>query len=84
MMTYKGHDFDLIPFRARRRICLGLPLAHQMIHFTIVSLIHSINWTLPIGMNYEKIDMSDTFGIVLKKAIELHAIPTPRLPHHLY
>ena len=83
-MTYKGQDFELIPFGVGRRICLGLPLAHQMIHFTIASLLHLFNWTLPIGMNYEKIDMSDTFGIVLKKAIELHAIPTPRLPHHQY
>ncbi|GLJ32501.1 hypothetical protein SUGI_0653970 [Cryptomeria japonica] len=83
-MTYKGQDFELIPFGAGRRICLGLPLAHQMLHFTIASLIHSFNWSLPRGMNYEKIDMSDTFGMVLKKAIELHAISTPRLPDHLY
>ncbi|GLJ32532.1 hypothetical protein SUGI_0654570 [Cryptomeria japonica] len=83
-MKYKGQDFELIPFGAGRRVCLGLPLAHQMVHFTIASLIHSFNWTLPIGMNHEKINMSDTFGIVLKKAIELHANPTPRLPNHLY
>ncbi|GLJ32538.1 hypothetical protein SUGI_0654660 [Cryptomeria japonica] len=83
-MKYKGQDFELIPFGAGRRICLGLPLAHQMVHFTIASLIHSFNWALPMGMNCEKIDMSDAFGMVLKKAIELHAIPTPRLPSHLY
>ncbi|GLJ32535.1 hypothetical protein SUGI_0654620 [Cryptomeria japonica] len=42
-MKYKGQDFELIPFGAGRRICLGLPLAHQMVHFTIASLIHSFN-----------------------------------------
>ncbi|GLJ32549.1 hypothetical protein SUGI_0654970 [Cryptomeria japonica] len=83
-VKYKGQNFELIPFGAGRRICLGLPLAHQMVHFTIASLIHSFNWMLPIGMNYNKIDMSETFGIVLKKSKELHAIPTPRLPNHLY
>ncbi|GLJ32530.1 hypothetical protein SUGI_0654550 [Cryptomeria japonica] len=83
-IEYKGHDFELIPFGVGRRIYLGLPLAHQMVHFTIASLIHSFYWNLPIGLNYEKIDMTDTFGTILKKAIELHAIPTPRLPNHLY
>ncbi|TVU04440.1 hypothetical protein EJB05_49982, partial [Eragrostis curvula] len=31
-ISFWGKDFELIPFGAGRRICLGLPLAHRMVH----------------------------------------------------
>ncbi|GLJ32054.1 hypothetical protein SUGI_0645440 [Cryptomeria japonica] len=83
-MDFKGQDFDLIPLGAGRRICVGLPLADKMVHLILASLIHSFDWSLPDGISVEEMDMSDVFGIVLKKRLELQAIPTPRLPHSLY
>nr|ATG29973.1 CYP76AA68 [Taxus chinensis] len=83
-MDYKGQNFELIPFGAGRRICVGLPLASRMVHLVVASLLHSFQWTLPNEMRCEEMDMSDEFGITLKKVIELNAIPMPRLPHHIY
>ncbi|XP_048431928.1 flavonoid 3',5'-hydroxylase CYP75B138-like [Pyrus x bretschneideri] len=40
------------------------------------TLLHSFDWKLPEG---EKLDLSEKFGIVLKKKLPLVAIPTPRL-----
>ncbi|GAB4833656.1 hypothetical protein Ancab_031901, partial [Ancistrocladus abbreviatus] len=71
----KGQDFELIPFGAGRRICLGLPLAIRMIHLTLGSLIHSFNWKIENGAKLESMDMADKFGVSLQKAQPLHVIP---------
>ncbi|GLJ32039.1 hypothetical protein SUGI_0645230 [Cryptomeria japonica] len=84
MIEYGGQNFELIPFGAGRRICPGLPLASRMVHLVLASLLHSFEWELPDGMSCEQMDMSDEFGVTLKKVEELKAIPTPRLPHHIY
>eukprot|EP01018_Ginkgo_biloba_P019792 Gb_03773 [translate_table: standard] len=85
-MDYKGHNFDLIPFGAGRRICVGLPLANRMLHLLVASLLHSFEWRLPDGQNsHHEMDMTEKFGITLQKAVPLIAIPTPRLPSpHIY
>eukprot|EP01018_Ginkgo_biloba_P025601 Gb_06566 [translate_table: standard] len=80
-IDYKGHEFELIPFGAGRRICVGLPLASRMVLFVLASLVHSFEWSLPDG---EQIDMSETFAVALQKVIPLNATPTPRLPSNLY
>ncbi|GAB2211446.1 hypothetical protein Droror1_Dr00024759 [Drosera rotundifolia] len=77
-IDYKGHDFELIPFGAGRRICPGLPLAHRMLHLMLASLIHSFDWKLPDGVTPETIDMDDKFGFALRMARPLNAKPVPR------
>ncbi|KAK4345764.1 hypothetical protein RND71_035940 [Anisodus tanguticus] len=32
--------YELIPFGAGRRMCVGLPLGHRMMHFSLGSLLH--------------------------------------------
>eukprot|EP00253_Pinus_taeda_P007248 PITA_07248 len=83
-MEYRGQHFELIPFGAGRRMCVGLPLASRMVHLVLASLIHSFDWAPPNGVNAEKIDMTDKFGLTLKKAVPLYAIPTPRLLSDMY
>ncbi|GLJ32053.1 hypothetical protein SUGI_0645430 [Cryptomeria japonica] len=83
-MDYKGQNFEFIPFGAGRKICVGLPLASQMIYLVLASLLHSFEWALPSGMSAEQLDMNDEFGLTLKKAVQLQAIPTPRLPYQIY
>ncbi|XP_026380438.1 geraniol 8-hydroxylase-like isoform X3 [Papaver somniferum] len=73
---YTGNNFDYIPFGSGRRICAGTPLAERMLIYVLASLLHSFDWKLPEGGN---LDLTEKFGIVLKKATPLVAIPTPRL-----
>ncbi|KAL0310313.1 UNVERIFIED_CONTAM: cytochrome [Sesamum calycinum] len=73
---FSGNDFRYLPFGSGRRICAGLPLAERMLMYLLASLLHSFEWKLPDG---ETVDMSDTFGIVVRKSTPLLAIPTPRL-----
>lgn len=71
----KGQHFQLLAFGTGRRICMGLPLAHQMVHLMLASLIHNFDWKLEEGMNPENMDMSEKVGITVQKALPLKAIP---------
>jgi len=73
---YSGNDFNYFPFGSGRRICAGTAMAERMFMFMLGSLIHSFDWKLEEG---DKHDLSEKFGIVLKKKVALMAIPTPRL-----
>ncbi|CAA0815240.1 cytochrome P450- family 706- subfamily A-polypeptide 4 [Striga hermonthica] len=73
---YSGNDFSYFPFGSGRRICVGVDMAERMFVFSLATLVHSFDWRLPQG---EKVDLSEKFGIVLKKKVPLVAIPTPRL-----
>lgn len=65
-ITYKGNNFELIPFGASKRICPGLPLAHRAVHLIVASLLRGFEWTLADGQNREDINMEETFGLTLK------------------
>ncbi|CBI24737.3 unnamed protein product, partial [Vitis vinifera] len=67
---YTGNNFQYLPFGSGRRICAGIPLAERMIIYLLASLLHSFNWQLPEG---EDLDLSEKFGIVLKKRTPLIA-----------
>ncbi|XP_043704125.1 flavonoid 3',5'-hydroxylase-like [Telopea speciosissima] len=73
---FSGTDFRYIPFGSGRRICVGIPMAERMVPYLLASALHSFQWKLP---NDVELDMSDKFGMELKKATPLVAIPSPRL-----
>ncbi|CAJ2642337.1 unnamed protein product [Trifolium pratense] len=71
----KGHNFELIPFGAGRRICPGLGLAMRMLYLMLGSLINCFNWKFEDGMKIDDVNMEDHFGITLAKARPLRVIP---------
>ncbi|XP_010276892.1 PREDICTED: flavonoid 3'-monooxygenase-like [Nelumbo nucifera] len=73
---YTGKDLSYIPFGSGRRICAGMAMAERMVMYALASLLHSFDWELPEGA---KLQLTEKFGIVLKKATPLVAVPTPRL-----
>ncbi|KAL9665157.1 hypothetical protein QQ045_020590 [Rhodiola kirilowii] len=73
---YAGNDFRYLPFGSGRRVCAGLSLAKRMQMYVLASFLHCFKWQVLKG---EDIDVSETFGIVLKKAVPLVTVPTPRL-----
>lgn len=77
---YSGNDFNYLPFGSGRRMCAGVTMAERMVMFSLASLLYYFEWKLPITAGHldEKIDLSEKFGIVLKKKKPLIAIPTPR------
>eukprot|EP00252_Welwitschia_mirabilis_P000681 TRINITY_DN10656_c0_g1_i1.p1 TRINITY_DN10656_c0_g1~~TRINITY_DN10656_c0_g1_i1.p1 ORF type:complete len:521 (-),score=26.32 TRINITY_DN10656_c0_g1_i1:160-1656(-) len=83
-IDYRGQHFELIPFGAGRRMCTGMPMASKMIGYLLASLLQSFQWSLPDEINGCDLDMSDTFGTILRKATPLRLLAKPRLPLHLY
>ncbi|XP_024019636.1 geraniol 8-hydroxylase [Morus notabilis] len=73
---FSGSDFEYFPFGSGRRICAGIAMAERMVLYSLATFLHSFDWKLPRG---EKMDLSEKFGVVLKKKIPLVAILTPRL-----
>ncbi|KAG4400552.1 hypothetical protein GLYMA_07G083000v4 [Glycine max] len=74
-IDFKGHDFELIPFGAGRRICPGLPLASRTLHVVLASLLYNYDWKLTDGQKPEDMDVSEKYGITLHKAQPLLVIP---------
>nr|AZL40029.1 cytochrome P450 CYP76AE4 [Thapsia villosa var. laciniata] len=75
-ISYKGQNFEFIPFGAGRRICPGLPLAHRMLPLLLGTLLHHFDWKLCGGET--KMDMMETMGIGARKQEPLMAVPTRR------
>lgn len=72
-ISFLGTNFELIPFGAGRRICLGMPLAERMLHLMLASLLHRFEWTLPDGQ-VGGVEMAEQFGLVLSMATPLRAV----------
>ncbi|XP_074310253.1 cytochrome P450 76A1 [Silene latifolia] len=75
---YRGHDYEFLPFGAGRRMCAGIPLAHQMLHLTLGALLYSFDWELESGVTPDTIDWADRIGLTAKKLVPLKAITTKR------
>ncbi|CAA7050737.1 unnamed protein product [Microthlaspi erraticum] len=71
----KGKDFELIPFGSGRRMCPGSPMALRTMFLVLASLLYSFDWKLQNGVFPENMDMSDAFGVTLRKAKPLRAVP---------
>ncbi|XP_065856817.1 iridoid oxidase-like [Euphorbia lathyris] len=74
-IDYIGQNFELLPFGSGRRICVGFPLAHRILHFTIASLLHGFDWEIDTNSYAKAIDMNEKFGFTVKKLIPFRAIP---------
>ncbi|KAJ1282203.1 hypothetical protein BS78_03G033400 [Paspalum vaginatum] len=75
----KGSDFELIPFGAGRRICAGLSWGLRMVTLMTAALVHALDWELAEGMDADKLDMEEAYGLTLQRAVPLMVRPAPRL-----
>ncbi|XP_050257787.1 cytochrome P450 CYP736A12-like [Quercus robur] len=75
----KGRDFQLIPFGSGRRGCPGIHLGLTTIKYILAQLLHCFHWALPSGMLPNDLDMTEKFGLSMRRAKHLYAMPTYRL-----
>jgi flavonoid 3'-monooxygenase len=80
----RGQNFNLLPFGSGRRACPAMSLGMVSLEWTIATLVHAFEWSLPAGESVKDLDMTEAFGITTPRAnvLFLHAIP--RLCTDLY
>lgn len=75
----RGRDFELIPFGAGRRGCPGMQWGLLIVKLVVAQFAHCFTWELPNGMQPEKLDMVEEFGLSMPRVNKLLAIPSYRL-----
>ncbi|KAJ6808226.1 cytochrome P450 71A9-like [Iris pallida] len=70
----RGHDFELIPFGAGRRICPGMGVGILVVELALANLLYSFDWELPEGTTKEDIDMSEAPGITVHRKSHLRLV----------
>ncbi|GKD06830.1 probable (S)-N-methylcoclaurine 3'-hydroxylase isozyme 2 [Tanacetum coccineum] len=73
-MSYKGKDFEFLPFGSGRRMCPGESMASKKILLIVASLVRNFDWFLPDNMNLKEINMDEELDIVLHKKESLHVM----------
>ncbi|CAN1809145.1 Desmethyl-deoxy-podophyllotoxin synthase [Linum perenne] len=73
----KGLDFSMIPFGSGRRMCPGVHYGMAVLSLCLANLVYCFDWELLDGVMAEDLDMSEDFGIVVrrKKQLVLMAVP---------
>lgn len=80
----RGNDFEVIPFGAGRRICAGMSLGLRMVQLLVATLVQTFDWELANGLEPEKLNMDEAYGLTLQRAQPLMVHPKPRLAPHVY
>ncbi|KAK1271784.1 Cytochrome P450 71A9 [Acorus gramineus] len=77
-IEYQGHDFQLIPFGAGRRICPGLAFAIATIELVLANLLHRFEWKLPGELRGVDLNMDEAHGITIRRKQSLMLVAVPR------
>ncbi|XP_037441981.1 zealexin A1 synthase-like [Triticum dicoccoides] len=64
---FRGGDFEFIPFGASRRMCPGIALGQANMELVLAGLLYHFNWELPDGGRPEELDMSEAFGLAIRR-----------------
>ncbi|XP_074587143.1 trimethyltridecatetraene synthase-like [Curcuma longa] len=83
-LDVKGHDYELLPFGAGRRMCPGYNLGLKVIQLTLANLLHGFRWKLPAGKKAEELSMEEIFGLSTPKKEPLLVVVEPKLSVDLY
>ncbi|XP_057787920.1 cytochrome P450 71A8-like [Salvia miltiorrhiza] len=75
-IDFKGQDFELIPFGSGRRGCPGITFATVTMEFVLANLMQKFDWKLPDGIQPKDLDMSESAGLSVHRALPLLVLAT--------
>lgn len=79
-IDYKGNNFEYIPFGAGRRMCPGVSFALVNIELLLAQFLYHFDWNLPNRRNLDELDMTECFGMTMRRKNDLYLIPTTIQP----
>ena len=79
-VDFRGTNFELIPFGAGRRICPGISFAIADIELPLAQLLFHFDWKLPHGINHENLNMTESFGMTVRRKGDVYLVPVPFYP----
>ncbi|KAK8470613.1 hypothetical protein PHAVU_003G009400 [Phaseolus vulgaris] len=82
LIDYKGSSFEYLPFGAGRRICPGITFGLINIELALAYLLYHFDWKLPSEMKSEDLDMTEDFGVTVRRKSDLYLIPVTSSPFH--
>jgi len=77
MLDFKGSRFEYLPFGAGRRRCPGDTFGLAVLELIIARLLYYIDWSLPVGMEPEDIDMEMIIEATARRKNPLHLVASP-------
>ncbi|VAI44023.1 unnamed protein product [Triticum turgidum subsp. durum] len=77
-LDFKGRDFQFLPFGAGRRMCPGINFGMASVEIMLANLVYCYDWELPDGMRQAGLDMTDVFGMTMRRKEKLFLIPRMR------
>ncbi|EEF47619.1 cytochrome P450, putative [Ricinus communis] len=81
-IDYKGSHFELLPFGAGRRMCVGMHVGEMNIGIVLSNLLYCFDWKLPDGMTRENLNMDemDHVALTVTKKVPLSLVPVKYNP----
>ncbi|CAO1939178.1 unnamed protein product [Urochloa humidicola] len=80
-VDFRGMNFQLLPFGAGRRMCLGMNFGLASIEILLANLVCHFDWELPKGV--DTIDMTEVFGLTVGRKEKLLLVPMTHGIEHL-
>ncbi|XP_057461080.1 tabersonine 6,7-epoxidase-like [Actinidia eriantha] len=74
-IDFKGDEFEYIPFDAGRRICPGISFALPNVELPLAQLLYCFDWKLPSGKGQQELDITEAFGLSVRRKYDLNLIP---------
>uniref|UniRef100_A0ACD5UEK0 Uncharacterized protein n=1 Tax=Avena sativa TaxID=4498 RepID=A0ACD5UEK0_AVESA len=70
-MDYNGTCFEFTPFGCGRRRCPGITFASSILEIALANFLYHFDWMLPDGANSTLVDMSENFGLTVRRSSDL-------------
>ncbi|AEE78400.1 cytochrome P450-like protein [Arabidopsis thaliana] len=73
-VDFRGHNFELVPFGAGRRICPAISFAVVLIEVALANFVHRYDWKLPEDSKENQTNVAESTGMVIHRLFPLYAI----------